>query len=105
MKTTMLEYLEETARRLPEKVAFYNDQESMTFAALREQARRVGSCLSASVPPRQPVALLMDPRGIRNIPALYGVLYAGCAYAPLDPAMPPERLRLLLSLLGRALDG
>ncbi len=99
MKANMLEYLEETARRLPEKTAFYDDRESLTFAGLTDLARRIGACLAERTAPRQPVALLLDPRSIRNIPAMYGVLYAGCAYAPLDIAMPPERLRLLLDLL------
>lgn len=99
MKANMLEYLEETAKRLPQKTAFYDDRQSLTFEALRDLARRIGSFLAEKTAPRQPVALLLDARGIRNIPAIFGVLYAGCAYAPLDIAMPPERLSLLLSLL------
>ena len=99
MKANMLEYLEETAERLPDKTAFYDDQGSLSYAQLRDTARRIGSRLSAVCPPGQPVALLLDSRSIRNIPAMFGVLYAGCAYAPLDIAMPAERLRLLLNLL------
>lgn len=99
MKANMLEHLEETALRVPCSVAFYDDRESLTFAALREIARRIGSRLAEITPPRAPVALLLDARSIRNLPALYGVLYAGCAYAPLDIAMPAERRSLLLSLL------
>lgn len=99
MKANMLEYLEETAERLPDKTAFYDDRESLSYAALRDAAKRIGSRLSALCPPRTPVALLMDSRGIRNIPAMLGVLYAGCAYAPLDIAMPAERLKMLLELL------
>ena len=98
MKANMLEYLEETAKRLPDKTAFYDDHEKMTFAALLETAQSIGSRLAETAAPRQPVALIMDPRSIRNIPAMFGALYAGCAYAPLDIAMPPERLRLLLDL-------
>lgn len=99
MKSNMLEYLEETAIRLPDKVAFYDDRGRLTFAQLLDKARRIGSCLADFITPRNPVALLMDARSIRNIPAIFGVLYAGCAYAPLDIAMPPERLRLMLELL------
>ena len=99
VKANMLEYLEETAKRLPDKTAFYDDHEKMTFAALLETAQSIGSRLAETAAPRQSVALLLDPRSIRNIPALFGALYAGCAYATLDIAMPPERLRLLLDLL------
>ena len=99
MKANFLEHLEATARRLPDKTAFYDDREGMTFRELEEKARKIGSCLAEAVPPRMPVALLMDARSIRNIPAMYGTLYAGCAYAPLDITMPPERLKLLLDLM------
>lgn len=99
MRANMLEYLEATARRLPDKIAFYDDRERMRFADLLDRAQRIGSRLAACAAPRTPVALLLDARSIRNIPAMYGALYAGCAYAPLDVAMPPERLRLMLDLL------
>ena len=99
MKANMLEFLEDSACRVPDKVAFYDDREKLTYAALLEKAKRIGSSLGSVTPPRAPVALLLDARSIRNVPAMFGVLYAGCAYAPLDIAMPPERLRLLLELL------
>lgn len=99
MKTNMLEYLEESTRRVPKNTAFYDDYESLSFAGLMEKAKRIGSCLAEHTAPREPVALLIDARSINNIPAMYGVLYAGCAYAPLDITMPPERLKLLIDLL------
>ena len=99
MKNNFLEHLEETASRLPEKTAFYDDRENMTFRELEEKARRIGSRLAETAELRRPVALLLDARSIRNIPAMYGTLYAGCAYAPLDISMPPERLKLLLDLM------
>jgi len=99
MKKNFLEYLEETARRLPDKTAFYDDREGLTFRELEEKARRIGSRLAEAAGPRRPVALLLDARSIRNVPAMYGTLYAGCAYAPLDITMPPERLKLLLDLM------
>lgn len=99
MKSNMLEYLEEAAMRLPEKTAFYDDRDSLTYTVLLEKAKQIGSCLAEYAVPRQPVALLLDARSIRNIPAMYGTLYAGCAYAPLDIGMPPERLSALLNLL------
>ena len=99
MKKNFLEYLEETANRVPERIAFYDDREKLTYADLQDKSMRIGSRIAGVSAPRTPVALLLDSRSIRNIPAMYGTLYAGCAYAPLDIAMPPERLRLLLELL------
>ena len=39
MKANFLEHLEETARRLPDKTAFYDDREGMTFRELEEKGR------------------------------------------------------------------
>ena len=99
MKRNWLEYLEETTERVPDRTAFYDDRESMTYTVLQDRAKRIGTCLAGVAAPRTPVALLLDSRSIRNIPAMFGTLYAGCAYAPLDIAMPPERLKLLLDLM------
>lgn len=99
MLSNMLEYLELTAARVPDRVAFYDDREVLTFAALKNTAQRIGTALALKIPVRSSVALLMDGRSIRNVPALYGTLYAGGAYAPLDISMPPERLQQLLELL------
>ncbi len=99
MKTNFLECLEETAGRLPDKTAFYDDKDRLSFAELAEVSRRIGSCLARITEPGEPVALLLNARSIRNIPAMFGTVYAGCAYAPLDITMPPERLKLLLELM------
>ena len=99
MMNNMLKYLEKTTAQYPDRIAFFDDQDSLTFAQLKEASRRIGSALAVHTEPRTPVALLFDPRSIRNLPAIFGTLYAGCAYAPLDITMPPERLRLLLELM------
>ena len=99
MKRNFLEYLEETTGRVPERIAFYDDLEKLTYADLLDKAQRIGSRIAETSALRAPVALLLDSRSIRNIPAMYGTLYAGCAYAPLDIAMPPERLKMLLELM------
>ena len=102
MMNSLLKYLEQTAARKPEAVAFFDDRESLTFARLEDVAKRIGSAISEHAQPKSAVALLLDARSIRNISSMYGVLYAGCAYAPFDITMPPERLQLLLELLSPA---
>ena len=100
---SMLEMLEATAVRVPDRIAFFDEHRQMTFIGLMERAKQIGSCLTHAAPPRAVIALLLDARSIENIPAMYGVLYAGCTYAPLDVAMPPARLQLMLETLRPAL--
>ena len=52
----MLEYLERSARRHPDRVAFHDDRDALTFSVLLAAARRIGSRLAQRVPPRQSVA-------------------------------------------------
>ena len=96
---TILEYLETTAARVPEKRAFYTDQSALSYAELLAVSRRIGSCLAAAVAPGQPVALLIGSRSLCSIPAIFGTLYAGCPYVPLDAAQPGDRLALILDRL------
>lgn len=97
MKGNVLEYLEQTASRVPERIAFCDDHTILTFARLYNLARAAGSRLARILPPRGVAAVLMDGRSIDCIPAFLGAAYAGGAYAPLDPSMPAERLALILS--------
>ena len=47
MQTNILEYLEQTVTRVPDKVAFANDVMGITFRETYDQARSVGSFLNA----------------------------------------------------------
>lgn len=97
MVANILEYLEHTTSCVPDTIAFYDDDRALTYGQLLPLAKAVGSFLAGVVRPRGVVCILMDGRSLDCIPAFLGTAYAGCAYAPLDPAMPPERLELILS--------
>ena len=99
MIRSILEHLENSAARLPDKVAFYDDVQKLTYSQLLHVSKAVGSALAQVAAPRNPVAMLMDARSITNIPSIWGIIYAGCAYAPLDITMPGERLQQLLDLM------
>lgn len=100
MQTNILEYLEATAARLPDKVAFSDGQDSLSFAALSHAARGIGSALLKRGCGRgRPVAILMEKHP--TVPAaFFGVVYAGGFYVPLDPAMPAPRMESILATVG-----
>ena len=43
MYRNVLDYLNETVKRMPEKMAFSNGTDSFTFSEIYEQSRAVGS--------------------------------------------------------------
>lgn len=94
----VLQYLEQTAQRLPDKIAFSEggSGESLTFSALWEVARRVGSGLVRRGLTGERVAVLMARRPT-TIAVMLGALYAGAVYVPLDAAMPLSRMRDILA--------
>ena len=95
MQTNILEYLEATAPRLPEKIAYSDGQNDMTFSALLSNSRAVGSALLEKGYGQEPIAILMAKQPAQ-IAAFYGCVYAGCFYVPLDADMPVGRMELIL---------
>lgn len=93
----ILEYFEQTAKRLPEKVGFSDDQREMTFAQAMDSAKRIGTVLNR-YGRRRPVAILID-RNCRCIEAMLGVLYAGDFYTVVDVHSPAHRIANILELL------
>ncbi len=95
MQTNILEYLEQTAPRLPDKVAYSDGTDELTFSALYAASRGVGSALAQRGYSREPIAILMKKHP-NEIAAFYGCVYAGCFYVPLDIDMPVSRMELIL---------
>ena len=95
MRKNILQYLEDTALRLPEKLAFSNGKEGMNFGELLSASRAIGTRLIESGARREAVAVFMDKHP-RTMAAFFGVIYAGCFYVCIDSAMPAERIRAIL---------
>src|SRR6185295_10742674 len=88
------------AARVPEALAVTDGEEAWSYADLLDRSGRVTSRLrSLGVGPEDRVGVCLRRRpGL--VAALLGVLEAGAAYVPLDPAYPEERLRFLLEDAG-----
>ena len=98
MKTLILDYMEATAARLPEKTAFADENASVTFGALVVRAKAVASALCAYVPPRSVIGFYMD-KGVDTVVGFMGAVYAGCAYSLLNLRHPAARIRAMLETL------
>ena len=99
MYENVLEYLEHAAKTWPDRIAFEDEKEALTYPALMEAAKRVGTGLAAHAGLRQPVAVVMTDRSVRCVAGMMGAAYAGCCYSPLDATMPTERMRVIFDLL------
>ena len=95
MQKNILMYLEKTAPRLPDKIAFSTGKESMTFSEVAHSAAAIGSALARGGFYGEPVMIFMDKHP-RTVTAFFGVIYAGCHYVCLDEKMPEARMRAIL---------
>ncbi|MBQ7229912.1 MAG: amino acid adenylation domain-containing protein [Oscillospiraceae bacterium] len=98
MQTNILEYLEHTVTRVPDKVAFANDVMGITFRETYDQARSVGSFLNAEGFYKQPVVVFMKKHPTTLV-SFFGTIYSGNYYVPLDDEMPSHRIDLILRTL------
>ncbi|HEY2113545.1 MAG TPA: amino acid adenylation domain-containing protein [Candidatus Angelobacter sp.] len=89
--------IEEQAARTPEEVAVSCGSQQLTYAKLNQQANQLAHYLKTlGAAPEGRVAICLN-RSLRTVVALLGVLKAGAAYVPLDPAYPQDRLNYMLS--------
>ncbi|MDR3398634.1 MAG: amino acid adenylation domain-containing protein [Pandoraea sp.] len=86
----------------PDAVAVTDGEHSLTYAALEASANRVAhALLRRGVRGEDRVGIAMTRR-VELIVAILGVLKAGAAYVPLDPAYPDERLGYVVDDAGIA---
>jgi amino acid adenylation domain-containing protein len=95
-----LEYLEETAARLPGKAGLADAFGVRSFGQLRLEARRLAVRLvEAGARPGRPVAVLV-PRSADAVVSFLASLYAGGFYVPFDTKAPAARTRRIVESLG-----
>jgi len=98
MKYLILDHLEETAVRLPDKTAFVDADSSVSFSELVRLSRAVGSALAQHVQPRATIGFYMD-KSVQTVAGFFGAVYAGCAYSQLNLRHPAVRIRAILETL------
>ncbi|MGN9837863.1 non-ribosomal peptide synthetase/MFS transporter [Nonomuraea sp. H19] len=90
-------WFEDWAARTPEAVAVADPAGTLTYAEVDRQANRIAHrLLAAGVEADDVVGILAERHG-PLVPAILGVLKAGAAYMPLEPAYPDDRLAYMVS--------
>ncbi|MFE7594354.1 amino acid adenylation domain-containing protein, partial [Kitasatospora sp. NPDC057512] len=80
----------------PDALALACGGTELTYRQLNERANRFAHVLIArGVGPERLVAVAL-PRSVESVVAVLGVLKAGAAYLPVDPAYPAERIAFML---------
>lgn len=91
------EIIEETAKRLGNKIAVISNGESITYGELNRRANIVANKLRESgIKPNDMVGLLIN-RSVNMMVGLLGIMKSGAAYLPIDPEYPEERIKYMLT--------
>lgn len=98
MLTNILEYLENSAKIYPQKIALADENNNITYDDYLTSAKIIGSYLIRYHKENNPVAVLID-RNLESIVSFMGIVYSGNFYVPIDIGLPPARIKLMLETL------
>ncbi|HEY0606556.1 MAG TPA: amino acid adenylation domain-containing protein, partial [Herpetosiphonaceae bacterium] len=90
------ELIAEQASRTPAAIAVTFGDQQLSYAELDRRANQVAWRLQELDAGPETIVGLCLPRSLDLLVALLGVLKAGAAYLPLDPALPQERLHFIM---------
>ena len=99
---TMLDYFRENVKRYPDHPAVVFQDTPITYAQLDRMTDNLAARIASVVKPGGVVAIIVNRNQYMAI-APMGVIKAGCAYQPLDPTYPTERLNFMLQDAGASL--
>ena len=94
----LYDYLEEQAKLTPDKIALTFQNESITYKMFNEKVNALANCIVEQLDKdvKNPIIAVMQERSFDMLIAIYAVLKAGCAYMPIDPHFPSERISFML---------
>ena len=95
--TNILTYLDETAARYPDKLAFIGETSAFTFLELKSKTEAVGSFIASKNIYNEPILVFME-KSPEEVSALLGVVRSGNFYAALDLDMPEARLDAIMDI-------
>lgn len=99
-KLTVLDYLEETTRDIPKKTAVIYENNEYSYSDLLVTAKKIGYAINACFPmmTRKAIMLFMD-KGFECYASMFGVIYSGNIYVPMDIKTPIERLYHIINVM------
>lgn len=95
---TIVSMFEKQVVRTPAHKAVTFNGKSISYQTLNHQAAQMAHYLRHTMKvPRGALVAVMLRRELFLMPAIYGILKAGCAYLPIDPDYPSKRIEAILT--------
>ena len=102
MKANVTYWLDQTADKLPDKIAFADEKKEITFRELRTQAMALATQMLEKMLFKKPVVIYLE-KGVDVLVSFMGAAYSCNFYSPIDIDMPASRVNKILEVLQPAL--
>lgn len=93
----IIDLFEKTVSRFPDKRAAADENTALTFSQLRALAYGIADSIGRSE--NENIGVFAE-RKVFTLAAFFGVIYAGGTYLPIDPSLPAEKLKKIISDAG-----
>ncbi|MBU2651068.1 MAG: amino acid adenylation domain-containing protein [Bacteroidetes bacterium] len=97
---TIVELFENQAKQHPDRIALHFYGQEITFGELEAESAKIARRLRQEGVGKDSIVGLFIDRSPEMITGIFGILRAGGAYLPIDPAYPPERRNLIIANSG-----
>ena len=103
MLTNATQFLDASVKKYPNKIAFIDENDAISYANLQIGAKKFASyLLNLSIKPNSAVVFFM-PKSINAVQGIFGCLYARVCYSFFETSLPAKRLNDMLSVLKASL--
>lgn len=99
MQSNVLEWLERSAKSMPEKTALLDERERVTFKKYHDKSMGIAEAvLEAGYGTKKPVVVYIE-KSVKVLISFMGIAYSGNFYSPIDTEMPAARVNKILEVL------
>ena len=95
--TNILTYLDTSAARYPDKLAFIGETSALTFLELKSKTEAIGSFIASKYIYHEPILVFME-KSPEEVSALLGVVRSGNFYVAIDLDMSEARLDAIMAI-------
>lgn len=98
MIKNIVDFLEDTIKEHADKKAYCDENRTITFQELKDDALKIASGILDEAKIGTPVVIYMD-KCVESIEAFIATAYTGAFYVPIDTHMPIDRVKLIIETL------
>lgn len=98
MNYNVLDYLEETAKKYPDKIAFADTNTSIIWKDFVSESKRLSTVIRKYFKPGCAVPVMAD-KSVLTLEYFFAALYSGCFYSYIEFSFPDSRIDSMLSTL------